>query len=154
MDKAYVPQTQRGLFGNMALWVIGLVVLGAVITASLWGFGVIFAPQIGKGEARKQINSGDFRIQAYDHFFNACASIQGLEGQLDAQKEALSTATGDTRDRILTNIAGIQGARSQAIAQYNADARKGYTIGQFRASDLPYQLPVGAYTGGKTSCVV
>lgn len=153
MDDAYVPRTQRGLYGNIVVWVIALTVLGCAITAGLWGFGVIFAPQIGKGEARKTINSGDFRITAYNRFFDLCASVQGLEGQLDAQKALLPDTTGDTRDRILTNIAGIEGARAQAIAQYDADARKDYTIGQFRSNNLPYQLPVGAYTGGRTSCV-
>lgn len=155
MNEFYVPRTHKGAFSVIAGWVIALVVLGSVITVSLWAAGVIFAPQIGKGEARKQINSGSFRIAAYDHFFDLCAAVQGQEAALDAQYTERTTATGDDLQRVQANIAGISAQRGRSIAQYNADARKSYTVGQFRASDLPYQLSTTAYTagGGKTECV-
>lgn len=150
-DYPYVPSSHKGAFALVAAWVIGLTLLGCLISGGLWATGVIFAPQIGKGEARKQINSGSSRIAAYNHFFDACASVQTLEGQLAAQRAALATATGADVGRIQANISGIQGARAGAIAEYNADARKGYTIGQFRSSQLPYQL--STETGASTSCV-
>jgi hypothetical protein len=60
---------------------------------------------------------------------------------------------GDDKQRVQTNITGQLTARSRGVAQYNADARKDYTIGQFRASDLPYELPVEYSKGSRTSCV-
>lgn len=149
----YTPRTQRGMFGNFALWIGALLVLFGAVWAITFAFGWVSAPWNGKLQARQEINSGAFRITAYNHFFDLCASVQGLEGQLDAEKALLPSTTGYTHDRILTNIGGIEGARAQAIAQYNADANKSYTIGQFRSNNLPYQLPAGAYIGGRTSCV-
>jgi len=134
------PQTQKGVFGNIVLWVIGLFALGVVVTLMAWGFGWVFAPAKGKLEARQQINSGSFRIASYDHFFDLCAAVQSDEARLAAQKVELRTATGDDRQRIEANIAGITADRADAVNQYNADAAKSYTEGQFRSSHLPYQL--------------
>lgn len=150
MDKAYIPQTQKGLFANALVWVFAIFAVVLLIALITFGIRWVTATPKGKLSAREQIQSGSYRIAAYDHFFNACASIQGLEGQLAAQQQAAQTATGDDLSRINANIAGLRGARAQAIAEYNADARKSYTLGQFRASDLPYQIPDDE---GKTRCV-
>jgi len=110
---------------------------------------------VGRGEAHIRIQSADFRIPAYNHFFDLCAAIQADEASLDAQSDELSALTQGTRDynRVLTNIAGIVADRQRAIAQYNADARKDYTIGQFRDSNLPYQLDTTQHKKGEqTSC--
>lgn len=153
LDRAYVPRTQRGLAGVILLWTLGIIALVFLIVAIGWGWSWVTSPTAGKVEARKTINSGPFRISAYQHFFNLCSSIQGLEGTLDAQERLLVGATGDERDRIRANIAGIEGARAQAIAQYNAEARESYTIGQFRSKQLPYQIPTDPYSKGEhTSC--
>jgi parvulin-like peptidyl-prolyl isomerase len=113
----------------------------------------------GKLDAREQIHaSGDYRIQAYEHFFNLCASVQTNEQSLDAQYDELNAAKDigdkDNEARILANIAGIRAARQDAINQYNADAHKDYTLGQFRASSLPYQLDTSYKKGVHTSCTV
>ncbi|KKR91799.1 MAG: hypothetical protein UU42_C0007G0016 [Candidatus Woesebacteria bacterium GW2011_GWA1_41_13b] len=131
-----------------------LIVLAGSISIGLWAFGVGTADIFGRGEARKQIQSAEFRISAYQTFFNQCAGIQGLEKSLDASFEQLKTAeTTADRARINQNIAGVQSAHGQAIAKYNGDARKDYTIGQFRDNDLPFQIPDNGYPeGGKTSC--
>lgn len=136
-------------------WFLIASVLTAVLVIGGISFGIrwAMAGPSGKLQARQAILGGANRITSYNHFFDLCASVQGLEGQRDSQLAELPKARGDDRDRILTNIAGIEGARAQAIAQYNADARKDYTIGQFRASALPYQLPTHTYKGVTTSCV-
>lgn len=145
--------SEKRLYGSVVAWTLGLVALAGALSVALWAFGVFTAPAKGRGDARKQIQSASFRIAAYDHFFNLCGGVQGLEGQLDAQYEELTTATGDDIARVRANIAGIKGERSQAVAEYNQDARKDYTIGQFKSSALPYALPV-TYTKGDdhTSC--
>lgn len=153
LDRAYVPRTQRGLAGVIVLWTLGIVALVGVVIAVGWAWTYTTASTAGKVSARKTIQSGPFRIAAYQHFFQLCSSIQGLEGTLDAQTSALADATGDERDRIRANVAGIEGARAQAIAQYNAEARESYTIGQFRSKQLPYQIPTAPYVKGEhTSC--
>lgn len=69
-----------------------------------------------------------------------CAAVQSDEARLAAQRVELKSATGDDKSRVEANIAGITADRADAINQYNADAQKSYTIGQFRASGLPFTL--------------
>lgn len=147
----YEPKTQKGLFGNIALWTIGLVVLVSGISIAVWGFGVGTADVSGRGNAHKQLRSANYRIPAYDHFYDLCGSVQANEDALAAQEDELKTATDDDRSRVAANISGLKAQIARSIRQYNADARKTDTLGHFRASDLPYQLD--STTEG-TSCEI
>lgn len=136
-----------------AFAVVVVIAFWMVIASAVWGLSVATAGVYGRGEARKQIQSASFRITAYDHFFNLCAAVQTDEVQLDALGRELATAGDADRGRINANISGVTAARAGSINQYNADARKDYTEGQFRDSDLPYQLPSAAFKEGtRTSC--
>lgn len=137
---------------------MGVIVLWIAIASAIWGFGVAGAGIFGRGEAYKEIQSADFRIQAYQAFFNQCASIQGLEGQINELTVALGHYDRGSREYniTVTSIAGVKGARHQAIAKYNQDALKNWTEGQFLDSDLPYRIQDTNYPdeGGKTVCAV
>ena len=140
------------------LSVVGSLAVLLLVASAIWGFGVVTAPIFGSGEAYKEIQSSDFRIQAYQTFFNQCASIQGLEGQIDELVVALGYYERGSREYniTVTSIAGVKGARHQAIAKYNQDALKNWTEGQFRDNNLPYQISDTNYPeeGGKTICAV
>jgi len=137
---------------------VSAIALYIAIASAVWGFGVATAGIFGRGEARKQIQSAEFRIEAYQHFFNLCASIQGNEGQIDELTQQLDQFERGSREYNITSVSltGVKGARHQAIAKYNQDAFKEYTEGQFRDRDLPYQIPDTNYPkgGGKTVCAV
>ncbi|MBI2113018.1 MAG: hypothetical protein HYT50_00345, partial [Candidatus Wildermuthbacteria bacterium] len=108
----------------------------------------------GALDANEQIQSGASRIVNYNHFFDLCAAVRTDEASLDAQTAQLE-ATGDAfqRGRIQTNIAGLMGHRAGLIEEYNGNARKDYTAGQFRDSNLPYQIPATPWEKGyRTSC--
>ncbi len=125
---------------GIGVWV-AIVALGLIITFTVLGVQWITADAKGATAARTRILSAETRITAYNHFFDACSGIQGLEGTIASQEEVLEDAeTPRERERIRTNIAGTKGLRLQAIAKYNTDAGKDYTIGQFRDLDLPHQL--------------
>lgn len=136
--------------------VVVAVALWLVLASALWGFSVATAGIYGRGEAEKRIQSAGNRIAAYDHFFNLCASVQSDEASLDAQYDRLEATTDpEKRERIETNIAALKANRLKGIFQYNADATKDYTIGQFRDSGLPYQLVPSDYDqkgAVKTTC--
>lgn len=140
------------------LGLLGAIVLYVVIASAVWGFGVATAGIFGRGEAHKEIQSKEFRLGAYQYFFNQCASIQGLEGQIDELTVQLAQLKPGTREYNLTlsSLTGTKGLRHVAIAKYNQDALKDYTEGQFRDRDLPYQIPDTNYPdkGGKTVCAV
>lgn len=145
--------SRRRMVAEAWFWLV--VAIGTVLAILLLIFGIRWVTAGPKGalQAREQIQSGASRITAYNHFFDMCAAVQATEGVLAASYAELEGATGEDRDRVRTNITGLLAQRSRTVAQYNADARKGYTIGQFRASDLPYELPVDYAKGARTSCV-
>jgi hypothetical protein len=126
---------------------IGVVVLVWVLVIGVWGFGVATAGIYGKGEAHKQIQSADFRLQAYNSFFDQYASIKSLEGQIDELTAQLEMTSKGTREYAytLSSLTGTKGLRHTAIQKYNADAQKNWTQGQFRDNDLPYQIPDTEY---------
>lgn len=52
----------------------------------------------------------------------------------------------DRQTQVRASITGLTGQRARSIARYNADARKDFTVGQFRDAGLPFQLDVGEET--------
>ncbi len=139
---------------------IPLIIVGAIcLLIALVGGSFIarywLAGPAGAVDAVEQIQSGANRIAAYNHFFDLCAGVRADEVALEAQHMLLNAIEDDKfqRSRVQTNITGLQGHRAGLIEEYNANARKDYTVGQFRDSDLPYQLPAGMWEKGvRTSC--
>lgn len=139
------------ILGGVGAFLVALV----LIVGGVWAFRWYTAEFRGKLDAREEILSGASRISAYNHFFNLCSSVQANEASLDALRDELAATEPGSKDysRVLSNITGVRAARGRAIAQYNADAAKNYTVGQFRDLDLPYELAVADYDGGnKTQC--
>lgn len=123
--------------------IIGLVALG-------WGIRWVVAPIEGHIGAREQIFTPTSIIGNYNHFFDLCASIQTKEGTISAQ-----LARTDNSPHIQQNVAALQSVRLADINQYNADAAKNYTAGQFRSAKLPYHIPAKPYDGtNPTTCTV
>jgi hypothetical protein len=129
--------------------IVGFLVL-TILMISLWGFGVFTAGIKGQGEAYKEIQSKEFRLESYNYFFNQYHSILSLEGQIDVNISMLDSMEKDTKDynRIRTNVVALQSLRHQAIQSYNAEASKDYTAGQFRDKNLPYQIEDNEYPKG------
>lgn len=137
-----------------ALLILGAIGVLLLLAGVGWGWRYYTASIEGRVGASEKIQSAPNRISAYDHFFNLCAGIRADEVSLDAQNDLLQV-TSDTfqRTRVQTNIVGLIGHRASLIEEYNANARKDYTVGQFRDSNLPYQLQVNSYEKGyRTSC--
>jgi hypothetical protein len=116
--------------GKIVGAVIGFFVIIAILMVALWGFGVFTADIKGQGEAYKEIHS--------------------KEGSIDANIAMLHSLDKGTKEynRIMTNIISLQSLRHQAIQQYNAEASKDYTAGQFRDNNLPFQIEDTEYPKG------
>lgn len=115
------------------------------VFVALWFGGILFSNATAdfRGNAsviNKTRASGNYRIAQYDHFFDLCAAVQSTEGQITAQKGEIPFATPTRKAQIYENVDALTASRFSLIAQYNADARKSYTAGQFRSSDLPFHL--------------
>lgn len=138
-------ETLKG--AGLALWagVLALAVVLALVAMAVFGFGFFSQKSAnfrGETSKRNQVEgNGSFRIAAYDSFYNQCAGIQSTEATIAALKaELLTKPSADRVQQINAFITANVANRNGAIAQYNADARKSYTAGQFRSSDLPFQL--------------
>jgi hypothetical protein len=144
---------------RFARWAVILgamaIVVALVLSAmAVFGFGFFqrgTAEFRGKtGQIERTRANPAFRIASYDSFYNACAAVQSDEATISALKEELTTHPSPARvEQIQASLTALRAGRAEKINNYNADARKTATAGQFRASDLPYQLDRNAE---ETSC--
>lgn len=129
--------------GKIVLYAI-LGFLGiAVLVVGSWWIRYATAEVRGRIEAREQIQSADYRIFSYDHFFNLYADVQAFEDQIRNQRAIVADLSEEEEiARYRRNINALLNQRASVIRQYNADARKEGTRGQFRADQLPYQIDI------------
>lgn len=138
-----------------ALAWIAAGIAGIALIFALWFGGIIFSNKTAnfRGNAsviNKTRANGNYRIAAYDHFYDLCASVQNQEVTIEAQKAELATnPSKDRKEQINANLSALAANRGELINQYNADARKNYTSGQFKSSDLPFHLDS---TEAQTTC--
>lgn len=126
---------------------ISVVVLVSAVTLGGWAFGWFSADVRGELDAREQILAdGDFRIQAYQGFFDKCAGIQ-------AQEARAGLFAADDGPLASTNLNAILAIRSELVAEYNGLAAREWTEGQFRDEDLPFKIEL-VWTPGneETKC--
>lgn len=117
--------------------IFGIVALALVLIAAVFAVTVWWAPWKGAGEQRKIVQgSGQYRIAAYERFYDDCAAIQGLEDQI-ATIKANTTLPENQRTE---NLLALTNKRNTMIRQYNADSAKTDTVANFKASDLPYEI--------------
>lgn len=147
MDDDGIPST-----GQVLKWTIriGLTILAvALLVGSMqifgWGwFQRSTANFRGETAALEQIQANpNSRISAYDHFFSLCASVQGHETTIKALQSELETDPSPRRvEQINAFITANRAARDVKIQQYNQDAQRNYTVGQFRDAGLPEKLDI------------
>lgn len=129
--------------------ITALVGAAIVFIVAVYGFGFLQRSTADFRGETDQIEdteaNSDYRIASYDHFYDTCAGVQSLEGKISNMEDELEgTDVGEQRKTTLnTSLTAAKNKRSELINSYNADARKEATKGQFRASDLPYEIDEG-----------
>jgi hypothetical protein len=137
--------------------------IGIVVAIIVVGFGLFFGGQIfsqktanlrGETSKRNQVEAnGQFRIQAYNRFFDLCTTIQGQEATikaLTAERDDKAHPPSATRqDEISASLTALVGNRITNISDYNNSAQKSYTEGQFLSSKLPFRIDP---TAKETTC--
>lgn len=124
-------------FGIVVLVFITLIIL----VAGGWAFRYYTAEIRGTVGAEEDIQSADYRVYSYDHFFDMYANIQSFDDQIRNQEELIETLTDEEEiQRYRKNINALRNRKASVVRQYNADARKEETTGQFRDDGLPYQI--------------
>lgn len=116
--------------------VIGILFIG-LISVGIWGFKVATSDVKGTGDATRQINSGKNRIAAQESFEALYAQIKAYDRNLD--QAARDKAEHPKDDFYATNYSGLVKTCNDAVAQYNADARK-VSRAKWLTDDLPYEI--------------
>ena len=135
------------LFGSPTRAIAALVGVIVLVTGLSWGFRWVTADTRGAIDAREQILAdGDFRIQAYQTFFDLCNDITAQEARAQIFSSSEDPLTS-------TNANAVLAVRAELAADYNSRAQREWTEGQFRDAELPYEIPV-AWTVGEeeTTC--
>lgn len=136
MENAYVPRSQKGLFGNITAWIVAAFILAAVIAGAWWGISTALAPATGKAGAFRQQQSSQNRIFAQQTFEQESADY---DGYLAKEKTYTGTLTATQQ----TELEGLRQVCITTAQNYNADARK-YLLRDFRSFDLPLTLDASA----------
>lgn len=132
---------------KIAIIAVVIILIITAILISVYGGGLlqrITADFRGETSQIEQTQAdANYRISAYDRFYDKCAGVQSLESKIENLSDELESTEDEKRKSVLnTSITASKNKRAQMINDYNADARKEATRGQFRASDLPYELSV------------
>jgi len=149
-DRSVSDVAKEAIRQSGAVLMLGVVAIAIVLTLSAmyvfgWGFfKEATAPWRGEVDKREQVEgNGSHRIAAYEHFYDLCAQIQSDEASIRNLRRELNSEPKPTEERALqirASITALENNRAENINQYNADAAKKYTIGQFRSSGLPYRI--------------
>lgn len=132
---------------KITMAVFAAVIAVALFLAAVYGGGLMqrmtadFRGETGQIEQTQA--DADYRISAYDQFYDKCAGIQTLESKITNLSDGLEETEDEQRKSVLnTSITASKNKRAELINDYNADARKEATRGQFKASDLPYEIDI------------
>lgn len=145
-------------YGGAFIGAAALVLIVMLLVGSMYVFGWGFFKRAtadfrGETAQTEQVYADpNFRISAYERFYDLCASIQSKEDNLENLNDELAASpTADREAQLRATITAVKNARNESIRKYNADARKEDTRGAFLASDLPYQIDPEEE---KTTCTV
>lgn len=141
-----------GKFGVVG-YVVGAFLVLALLIGGVYAFRWFTADARGELDAREQIQAdGSFRIAAYNHFFDLCSAIQAQEDRASILQGELDdpNTTPERAAQVRASLSAIEAQRAEQVRGYNADASKDYTSGQFKDSDLPYEIDLE----GTTECVI
>lgn len=128
-------------FGAIVL-VVGLVLAGMAVFGVGW-FKRSTADFRGEtAVTEKVLADGNYRIAAYEKFFDLCAAIQGKEATISELTLEMETAPEGRAAEIRATLSALKASRAKQVAQYNADSRKEGTEGQFKASGLPHRIDI------------
>lgn len=140
----------------LGIWIAVVIVICLLAAVPMYAAGWlqrITADFRGQTDVVEQISANaGYRIAKYEQFYSDCAAVQSVEARIREAESELNAdpEPDDYRKRQLnTNLSALRGQRADLINDYNAAARMEDTQGNFRSSDLPYQIDIEQET---TAC--
>lgn len=127
---------------KLSLAIAAFILLILAVTFVSGSMSIITAPFRGEVEKNEMIEAdGDYRIAAYDNFYDMCTDAQSLQEQIENQEQAIElTDDPEQREKLMAGRLGMQQQLASVVNKYNNQSQQDYTRGQFKDSDLPYEL--------------
>jgi hypothetical protein len=124
------------------LVVFGVIVVFLAIMFVSGLLSIATAPFRGEVEKHELVEAdGSYRIAAYDQFYQLCSSIQSKNDQIKILKSEMDSSTDDARKaQLQSGITANQNTKAELVNEYNSKAASEYTRGQFKDSDLPFEI--------------
>ena len=109
-----------------------VLLAGLGFTGWLYG-GRFWAPIHGETEQVIITNTGAYRVQGYERFYDLSEDVAAVDVKLAGYPQAL-----DRREA--TECRGLLARRADMVSAYNSAAMAQETVGQWRADNLPHRL--------------
>lgn len=133
----------------MSKWIVNTGV--GIVLAALFVLGIIYlsgslsmltADFRGEVQEKERVRAdGDYRVANYDMFFEKCSDAKSLQQQIENQEElAAKTDDPDQQQIYESGALGMKQSLEKVVNDYNAKAASEGTRGEFRDSDLPYEI--------------
>ena len=123
----------KAIFTGVGLIITVVAVIAVAILIAIFLPRLLAGP-VGETEKVLITNTGAFRIQGYEKFYDLQEQIVATDTKLSGYpSEGLNIR--DAKD-----CRSLLGIRANLVADYNASARAQETTGQWQAADLPRTL--------------
>ncbi len=128
----------RSIIGTVGLIVVAILAVILVVG----GIKFVTADFRGQIDKREKVNAdGGYRIAAYEEFYKLCSTVQAKNDEIGNLEAAVETASDDERKAELEGaILAQRNTKAELVREYNAKAAAEGTRGQFRDSELPYEI--------------
>ena len=124
----------KAIFTGVGLLITVVAVIAVAILVAIFLPRLLAGP-VGETEKVLITNTGAFRIQGYEKFYDLQEEITAVDTKLSGYPSE------DLDDREAIECRGLLNRRANLVADYNASARAQETTGQWQAADLPRTLP-------------
>jgi len=124
----------RGASWRIGLWIGVIFLVVSLLSVAGWGVTILISNIRGQGNAIIQKNEASNQIFAQQNFEERYQDILGADRRIDVVYVALQADPSDPT--LQTNYTGTVNYCIDAVAEYNADARK-FLLEDFKAQDLP-----------------
>lgn len=134
-------------------WVFGAIGVALAVWLVFVVVGWITQPVRTASAVREKVGNADNVLYQYEHFHDLCAGVRAVDSKISAKREEIAAydkrhPDGDKsdqfqaaskRDRLDTELTGLQQQRADQVETYNADSAKANRA-LFKDGSLPYRL--------------
>ncbi|MEV4116168.1 hypothetical protein [Nonomuraea sp. NPDC049695] len=134
-------------------WLARIAIAVVLIALLAWALAWVTQPLRTSSGIRERIGNPDHALFQYEHFHDLCAGVIALDQKIALKRDEIADydqryPQGDQndryqaapkRDRLQTEMTGLQQQRADQVSKYNADSVK-FNRALFKDRNLPERL--------------